>query len=127
MKMNDYQIAALRTAPEIQISEFNENGRVRSTRDLLHGAAGLCTEAGELMDVFKKYEFYDKPIDWTNVVEEAGDALWYIAQIARAAGVTMDEIAQRNIDKLRVRYPEKFDRELAVSRRLDRERKALEG
>lgn len=97
MKLNDYQIAALRTAPEIQISEFHESGRLRSTRDLLHGAAGLCSNAGALIEAYMSYSSADKPVDWEKVVELTSAALYSIAILTRAAGVPMEEIARRSL------------------------------
>jgi uncharacterized protein YnzC (UPF0291/DUF896 family) len=34
--------------------------------------------------------------------------LWYLAVAAKAAGLTLDEVAAKNVDKLRARYPEGF-------------------
>ena len=38
----------------------------------------------------------------------------------------LEEILQTNIDKLRVRFPEKFTKENALNRNLEQERKTLE-
>ena len=42
--------------------------------------------------------------------------LWYLAEIADALGVTLEDIARRNIDKLRKRYPDGFDPERSINR-----------
>ena len=42
------------------------------------------------------------------VADELGDVLWYLAVAAKAAGLTLDEVAAKNVDKLRARYPEGF-------------------
>lgn len=39
---------------------------------------------------------------------EAGDVLWYVAQLSDSLGITIDEVMTSNIDKLRKRYPEGF-------------------
>jgi NTP pyrophosphatase (non-canonical NTP hydrolase) len=114
--LNEYQIAALRTAPKPTAPE----------EDLMHAAAGVCTEGGELMDVFKKFHFYGKPIDWVNVQEEIGDVLWYLALACRASGTSLEVIAEKNIAKLKARYPEKFTNFRAINRDLETERKFLE-
>jgi NTP pyrophosphatase (non-canonical NTP hydrolase) len=114
--LNEYQIAALRTAPKPTAPE----------EDLMHAAAGVCTEGGELMDVFKKFHFYGKPIDWTNVEEEIGDVLWYLALACRASGTTLEAVAEKNIAKLKARYPDKFTNFRAINRDLEAERKILE-
>lgn len=42
--------------------------------------------------------------------------LWYIAQTATGLGVTLEEVAQHNVDKLRKRYPDGFDADRSVHR-----------
>src|SRR5688572_17208871 len=116
MDLNEYQQLALRTA----------HRQTQREDDLLHGAAGVATEAGELMDIFKRYRFYGKPVDWVHVKEEVGDVLWYLALVCESAGIPLEEAARANIEKLRVRYPEKFDADQALKRDLDAERKTLE-
>ncbi len=93
---------------------------------LLHGALGACTETGELQDMIKKHLIYGKPLDLVNVIEEIGDTMWYLAIVLDACGVTMSDAMQRNITKLRLRYPEKFTSEKALNRDLAAERAALE-
>lgn len=44
-----------------------------------HGAIGMLTEAGEILDIFKKKMFYDKPVDVVHLKEEIGDFFWYLA------------------------------------------------
>ncbi len=127
MTLNEYQIAALRTAGPIQISEIRENGQLLSVDDLSHGLEGLVTETGELMDVLKKHRRYGKEIDWVNVKEEIGDVAWYVAMLCRAAGVSLEEVCRLNIAKLEARFPNKFTNERALTRDLETERKRLEG
>lgn len=94
---------------------------------LMHAALGACTEVGELQDAIKKNLIYGKPFDGVNVMEECGDVLWYLALALDAAGFTLEYCMQRNIDKLRKRFPDKFTQDRALTRDLDAERAALEG
>jgi NTP pyrophosphatase (non-canonical NTP hydrolase) len=95
--------------------------------DIIHGAAGCVTEAAELMDAVKKAMFYGKPLDHVNILEELGDLQWYIALIANKLGYSFeDDIWPKNIQKLKIRYPEKFESEQALFRDLDQERESLE-
>lgn len=94
---------------------------------LLHASIGIETEGGEIADVLKKHIFYGKPVDAVNVVEEAGDLLWYISVLLDAVGSNFDEAMSKNISKLRARFGDKFTESQALNRNLDKERAILEG
>lgn len=94
--------------------------------DNIHMAMGMSTEAGELLDVFKKELAYGKEPDWINVEEEIGDEMWYIAGLCTINNLNFDKILEKNVQKLRVRYPELFTEEDANNRKLDIERNILE-
>ena len=96
-------------------------------KNLLHAAMGISTEAGELMDQFKRHIFYGKELDVVNIKEEMGDLMWYMAILMRELDLNFEEILQLNIDKLRARFPQKFTEEDALNRNLDKERSILEG
>ena len=72
--------------------------------DLLHMAVGVSGEAGELLDAVKKAVIYNKQMDLENIIEELGDLEFYMSKIRQIVGITREEILQRNIDKLSVRY-----------------------
>ena len=88
---------------------------VRSIR-LLHGAMGLDTESGEIMDSMKRHIIYGSDLNVVNIREELGDIMWYVALICDELGLTIEQICEDNIAKLRKRYPDKFSRELAENR-----------
>ena len=94
--------------------------------ELDHACKGIVDEAGELTAALKKGFIYGKPIDKVNLIEEAGDSLWYFAMLFRALGTSFEEVFDKNIAKLKVRYPDKFTSELALNRDLLAERRALE-
>ena len=122
--MKDYIEQAIRTAainPSIKTRLENEE-----VINLLHAAIGLATESGELLDMLKKHIFYGQPLDYVNAKEELGDLNWYMALAMDAMGTTFDEVQRLNIEKLKARYPEKFDEDKAINRDLDKERKILE-
>lgn len=98
---------------------------IRTLR-LLHAAMGLCTEAGEFMDMMKKHILYGKDLDLTNLVEELGDMNWYEALALDEMAVPFEIVFDINIKKLRLRYPNKFNEKDAINRNLDAERKVLE-
>jgi len=93
---------------------------------LLHAAMGLSTEAAELLDMLKKHIFYGRPLDLVNAAEEVGDNQWYAGLAIDVLRTTMDELLTMNINKLRLRYPEKFRESDAINRDVDKERELLE-
>ena len=97
MTFDDYQKEALTT--------------VLSTgdkfKDLLHWVLGINGEAGEVAEKLKKI-IRDKDSvvseeDKQELAKELGDVLWYLAVFAEDLGVSLDEIAQQNLDKLKSR------------------------
>ena len=77
-------------------------------QQLLDAVAGLAEEAGEALGAVRKHVFQARPLDRDALVEELGDVLWCVAAAAAAAGVTLDHVARRNVEKLRARYPDGF-------------------
>lgn len=75
-------------------------------------------------DIVKKHCIYGKPID----VEKEGEILrGLVFTIAQLIGVeNLQKGLERNIEKLKVRYPEKYEDVLALNRDLKKERQTLE-
>ena len=69
---------------------------------------GLAGEIGEVIDVMKKHIYQGKELDITDVIEEVGDVLWYIANFCNINNITMDECMESNMKKLRKRFPNGF-------------------
>lgn len=92
MKLNEYQKAALSTA--IYPNDYN----------ISYLALAICGEAGELADKVKKVirdkngQFYIA--DLSAIALELGDILWYAANLAKALGYDLSDIAQMNIEKI---------------------------
>jgi NTP pyrophosphatase (non-canonical NTP hydrolase) len=114
----------LRTEPDYAV--VAERLKDPSVVRLLHAALGLVTEAGEFVDNLKRHIFYGLPIDKTNLKEELGDISWYARVGVLELETTLMEILHRNYEKLRVRYPDKFELDLALNRDLDKEREVLD-
>src|SRR5690554_2036397 len=73
-----YGDLAIRTAPYLGSSENN----------ILHAKAGLKTEYGELLDIFKRWFAYNKPVDIVHLKEELGDILWYYNLLERSNNIS---------------------------------------
>ncbi|MBQ7865225.1 MAG: nucleotide pyrophosphohydrolase, partial [Clostridia bacterium] len=55
-------------------------------------------------------------LDREHLIKELGDVAWYLAETAFALDVSLEEVCQRNIDKLKARYPEGFSTERSIHR-----------
>lgn len=106
MTANEYQRQALRTL----------NPALDRRDVLINGVMGLCGEAGEAIDIVKKHLAQGHELDREGLIKELGDVAWYLAEIAWALDVPLEAVLQRNLDKLRARYPEGFDSERSIGR-----------
>lgn len=76
------------------------------TDPIVHSALGLAGESGEVADLVKKSQYLRSDgLDESKLVEELGDALWYLTQIASQIGVSLEQVAIANIQKLEARHP----------------------
>ena len=78
------------------------------TERLLTAAVGMSAEAGEFTEVIKKMIFQGKPVNEENLFHlkrELGDVMWYVAQACMGLDISLDEVIEMNVDKLKSRYP----------------------
>lgn len=92
---------------------------------LTHATLGIFTESGEMAELLFS-QMKGEPIDYVGFSEEIGDVDWYKAILHNVLNVNEPALRQMNIDKLRKRYPEKFNVDEATSRDLPGERSVLE-
>lgn len=109
MTINEYQEACLRTEPPA--------AKISETTRLENGLMGLNGEAGEAIDILKKFLFQGHELDKKHLARELGDVAWYLAVTADALGYYLEDIFQMNIDKLKARYPDGFSEELSRNRK----------
>ena len=109
MTINEYQCEALRTASNTEIA----------CRDnlMINGVMGLNGEAGECIDMVKKYMFQGHELSTEKLAKELGDVAWYLAVTAHAIGYDLEHILRMNVEKLRARYPDGFEVEKSVHRK----------
>lgn len=106
MTANEYQRLAMSTLnPDLSQKEI-----------LINGVMGLCGEAGEAIDVVKKYLAQGHELDRDKLIKELGDVAWYLAETATALDVSLEEVLERNLEKLRARYPGGFDAQRSIHR-----------
>jgi hypothetical protein len=69
------------------------------TPDSLHANLGVMGESQEFVEAETR----------DTVLDEGGDLLWYIAKKFKEFGITFEEAFDANINKLKARYPDRFD------------------
>ena len=106
MTINEYQKLAMTTL----------NPALDKKDVLINGVMGLCGESGEAIDIVKKHLAQGHPLDKEKLCKELGDVAWYLAETAYALDVPLSQILEKNIQKLRARYPEGFDTEKSLRR-----------
>lgn len=84
--------------------------------DLLHMLTGMETEIGEIATTIKAIVFYNKPIDYDNIIEELGDLEFYIQGLRHTLAISRDETLLHNINKLNKRYPDGYNDQSAIKR-----------
>ena len=92
-KYGDYQKASRKTA-----------GEVDTSHPVVYPTLGLLNEAGELAGKIKKIlRDRDGKIDKEDVRKlkgELGDVLWYFTQLCTELGLSLEDVAESNLDKL---------------------------
>lgn len=104
----------------------NEGGRLPRfcAVRLIHGVLGLQGEVGELAGALEKWLYYGQELDQTNLKEEIGDCLWYLALVCNAMEYDMGSLMRANIEKLKKRFPDKFCEDSVREENRDREKEA---
>jgi NTP pyrophosphatase (non-canonical NTP hydrolase) len=90
------------------VKNTSKKANFDSESALLLIALGLVVESGEFADFLKKSMFHNQDLDRENMIKKIGDLRWFIELAAINLGVTIQEVEEINISKLRTRYPEAF-------------------
>lgn len=110
MNLREFQIAALRTLntdlPPLTTWEMQ--------LDLC--ALGLAGESGEVVDLIKKALYHRHNLDRVKLKLELADTLWYLSNIATLNGFDMSDLLDLVIEKLKIRYPDKFTSQASIDR-----------
>jgi len=93
MDLTDYQTKSRKTAKYPAIGH-----------PVIYPTLGLANEAGEVAGKIKKI-FRDKngligDTERETLKGELGDVLWYLAQVCTELDLSLDEVAEHNIEKL---------------------------
>ena len=98
----------------MDIAEYTKEVRrtcsIQNEKELLTlTALGIAGEAGEVVDIVKKVLYHAHELEISSLSKEVGDLLWYITLLCDTVGLTLDDVMQMNVEKLRKRYPDGFD------------------
>lgn len=100
LSLNRYQEMAGETAHFHQAEDSHWD-------DVVYCTLGLAGEAGEVANKVKKVFRDDKKVfreeKVSAIIDELGDCLWYLAEAAENLGMTLEEVAWRNYEKLQSR------------------------
>lgn len=107
MTINEYQSLAMTTL----------NPALSKKDVLINGVMGLCGESGEAIDIVKKHLAQGHELDREGLIKELGDVARYLAETATALEVSLEDVLQGNIDKLKKRYPNGFSTEKSLKRK----------
>ena len=98
MNLNEYQKLAKLTAKKDFGSEKEE---------ILTWGCGVAGEAGDIASCSKKTFAHNKDVK-EGIRENIGDMMWYAAMICNFFEWDIQEILEKNIAKLKARFPEGF-------------------
>ena len=127
MELNEYQRLANQTDQQPKTGSMEPG-----PRSILVPLLGMAGEVGELLGEHKKwlrdgasYKLFPE-----RVKEELGDLLWYLSNVATKHGLTLEEVADFNLDKTQRRWHpadatkrmrKLFDEDFPASERLPRQ------
>lgn len=100
MNCNEYQLQA----HGFSAYPFGTVGEYKHSADWIYPALGLAEEAGEVAGKFAKaVRDNDGVISnerKTEIIKELGDVTWFVAELCTLLNVSLEEVMQKNIDKL---------------------------
>ena len=80
--------------------QFNAGEYRLNSATLQYALLGLSGEVGELHSYIAKLIRDGGAADQEHIKKELGDILWFVAAIASDYGLTLEEVARGNIQKL---------------------------
>jgi NTP pyrophosphatase (non-canonical NTP hydrolase) len=94
---NEYQKESIKSDLNVVVKESA----------LVYYALGLCDESGEVAGKIKKlYRDYNGELTEEykkEIAKELGDVAWYLSQLCTKLGLSFEEVAQMNLEKLKSR------------------------
>ena len=106
MEIQEFQKLSVRTLN-------NSLSEKEQLADMVIGASCEFSEAG---DSLKKYLFQGHELDKKHIEEELGDTMFYICNLATLLDINMEDVLEKNIEKLNKRYKNGFSYKASIDR-----------
>jgi NTP pyrophosphatase (non-canonical NTP hydrolase) len=106
--------------------EYDSSGNYLTEFSVDENVLKLYSFVAELQDLVKKYVAYNKTITYSKETDTISYIFSRCLSICHYYNIDVDKALENNINKLKVRFPDKFNDESAINRDLEAERKELE-
>ena len=107
----------------MEIAEFQKlsvrtlNNKLTMDEQLANMVIGATGEfCGEVADNIKKYLYQGHSLDKEHIAEELGDTMFYICNLATLLDINMEDVLEKNIEKLNKRYKNGFSCKASIDR-----------
>lgn len=106
MDINEFQRRSIRTL----------NNDLTWEEQVSNMIMGLAGESGEIADHIKKVFYQGHELNRKHLAEEIGDLMFYIVNLSTLYDLSMENILDYNIEKLKKRYKNGFTSEESINR-----------
>ena len=106
MEIKEFQTLSVRTL----------NNKLTANEQLANMVIGASCEFSEAGDSIKKYLFQGHSLDKEHITEELGDTMFYICNLATLLDINMEDVLEKNIEKLNKRYKNGFSYKASIDR-----------
>src|ERR1700742_2148392 len=94
--------------PRDTLNDYQERAmfyHVDGPERLASYALGVCGESGEVAEIIKKHIGHGQDVDVDKLKLELGDVLWYVSALVHLYNLSLEEVAEANLQKLAKRFP----------------------
>ena len=106
MDIGEFQRRSIRTL----------NNELTKEEQVANMIIGMFSEGGEIGSEIKKAFYQGHELDRKHLMEELGDLMFYVVNLATLYDLSMENILDYNIEKLKKRYKNGFTTEESINR-----------
>ncbi len=110
-----------------RLIEYNEEGLpvIKNKVDNID-MGNTIIESTELLDIYKKAIYYNRPINNISVINHLENIKMFVANTCKMHEAKIDVMLNTNINKLKVRFPDKFNVDDANNRNIKKEYETMQ-